>query len=128
MSRLRSLAGLTVAATLLLGVSPAAAQQDDLDCESFLLQAEAQAWLEADRSDPDGLDADLDGLACGEFSYETVSSELAAAGGAVAETQLVGTQTPAGVDTGGGLQLTLGALAVGLAGLGAELTRRRRVA
>ena len=36
----------------------------DLDCSSFADQAAAQAALDADPSDPHGLDADRDGIAC----------------------------------------------------------------
>lgn len=40
---------------------------DDQDCKDFATQADAQAHLDADKSDPDGLDADGDGVACEEF-------------------------------------------------------------
>ena len=36
----------------------------DLDCADFTTQAEAQAVLDADPSDPNGLDADDEGIAC----------------------------------------------------------------
>jgi hypothetical protein len=36
----------------------------DRDCADFATQAEAQAVLDADRSDPNGLDDDNDGIAC----------------------------------------------------------------
>jgi hypothetical protein len=36
----------------------------DLDCKDFSTQEEAQAVLDADSSDPNGLDADNDGVAC----------------------------------------------------------------
>ena len=38
----------------------------DLDCADFATQEEAQAVLERDPSDPNGLDADNDGIACEE--------------------------------------------------------------
>ncbi len=38
-----------------------------LDCADFATQQEAQAEFEADRSDPNGLDADSDGIACEAF-------------------------------------------------------------
>lgn len=44
----------------------AAQAQADLDCADFATQAEAQAEFDADTSDPNGLDADSDGLACEE--------------------------------------------------------------
>lgn len=49
------------------GMKPAAAQESgDLDCADFATQAEAQAEFDADPSDPNGLDADSDGIACEE--------------------------------------------------------------
>jgi hypothetical protein len=41
----------------------------DLDCEDFATQQEAQAVFNQDTSDPNGLDADNDGLACEDFDY-----------------------------------------------------------
>ena len=38
--------------------------QPDLTCSDFASQDEAQAILDADPSDPHGLDTDLDGIAC----------------------------------------------------------------
>ncbi len=52
----------------LFAVSPALAQ-DDQNCADFTSQAEAQAHLEADPSDPDNLDADNDGVACEDYPY-----------------------------------------------------------
>lgn len=40
------------------------AQEGDLDCSDFGSQEEAQAELDRDTSDPNGLDADGDGIAC----------------------------------------------------------------
>lgn len=37
---------------------------NDLNCSDFNTQQEAQAHLDADPSDPDGLDRDKDGIAC----------------------------------------------------------------
>jgi hypothetical protein len=55
---------------LALTAAPAAvAQVNDQNCDDFASQAEAQAHLEADPSDPDNLDADDDGLACESFDY-----------------------------------------------------------
>ena len=47
----------------LVAVIPALAQED-LNCENFASQAKSQAALDADPSDPNGLDEDGDGLAC----------------------------------------------------------------
>ncbi len=44
-----------------------APQDDDLDCEEFASQGEAQAVLDADTDDPNDLDADGDGIACNEL-------------------------------------------------------------
>lgn len=61
---------------------------DDRDCADFASQAEAQAALEADLSDPDHLDADVDGIAC--------EDRFGNAG------QQVQVHPSGGVDTGGG--------------------------
>ncbi len=50
-----------LAATVPLA-APAHAQ--DRDCGDFVFQEDAQAVLNADPSDPNGLDADHDGIAC----------------------------------------------------------------
>jgi hypothetical protein len=43
---------------------PATPTTSDLDCADFATQEEAQAVYNADTSDPNGLDADDDGIAC----------------------------------------------------------------
>lgn len=48
---------------------PADGGETELDCASFDSQAEAQANLEANPSDPNNLDADDDGEACEVFDY-----------------------------------------------------------
>ena len=63
--------------------SPAWAQDDDLNCDDFSSQAEAQRELEKDRSDPNNLDADDDGQACEDFDY----GGSGAGGGNAAEAQ-----------------------------------------
>src|SRR5215204_307642 len=40
------------------------AQADDLDCEDFETQEEAQAVLDEDAADPNNLDPNRDGIAC----------------------------------------------------------------
>ena len=40
------------------------AQTDDLDCEDFATQEEAQAVLDEDPADPNNLDPNKDGIAC----------------------------------------------------------------
>ncbi len=52
-------------------VQPTTPTQGDLDCADFASQAEAQATFNADPSDPNGLDADNDGIACEENTPTT---------------------------------------------------------
>jgi hypothetical protein len=49
--------------------TPAFAQTDQYDCESFGSQQSAQAELERDLNDPSNLDPDVDGIACEEYDY-----------------------------------------------------------
>jgi len=56
------LAALTIA--VFGGGAGAAAQSGDLNCSDFATQADAQAELSRDPSDPNGLDRDNDGIAC----------------------------------------------------------------
>ncbi|MGH3980556.1 MAG: excalibur calcium-binding domain-containing protein [Pseudonocardiaceae bacterium] len=53
-----------VAAALFIGMSGTALAAQDLDCGDFATQQEAQAVLDSDLSDPNGLDGDGDGIAC----------------------------------------------------------------
>lgn len=59
---------LTLAAFLsilfMFGTTQSVFAADTLNCDDFDTQPEAQAHLEADPSDPDGLDRDNDGIAC----------------------------------------------------------------
>jgi hypothetical protein len=50
---------------------PAAAQANRYDCASFGSQESAQAELERDPSDPNGLDPDGNGRACDSYNYNT---------------------------------------------------------
>ena len=43
---------------------PSAQAQNTLNCPNFQFQEDAQAVLDADPSDPNGLDRDKDGVAC----------------------------------------------------------------
>lgn len=73
MRRLLFLAALCAVAMLALAPMALAQQEadEDLNCEDFSSREEAQATLDADPSDPNGLDADGNGLACDEvFSIE----------------------------------------------------------
>lgn len=49
--------------------TPAFAQTDLYDCQSFGSQESAQAELERNPSDPYGLDPDKDGQACEDYNY-----------------------------------------------------------
>jgi hypothetical protein len=49
--------------------TPAFAQTDQYDCESFGSQESAQAELERNPDDPSNLDPDLDGQACEDYDY-----------------------------------------------------------
>ncbi len=53
---------------------PAAAQSSQRDCSSFDSQQSAQAALERDPSDPNGLDADGNGRACDDDYDNTTTS------------------------------------------------------
>jgi hypothetical protein len=81
----RTMLLLAAAIVLVLAAAPAAfAQANDQNCEDFPSRAEAQAHLDAEPSDPDGLDAlpgaadgnddadaggHGDGVACETFDY-----------------------------------------------------------
>ena len=74
---------------VMLVAAPAAlAQSGDLDCADFDSQAEAQAELGSDPSDPNGLDAEDDGVACETYPYPEGSPRD--------ETPVRPTQSPAG--------------------------------
>lgn len=53
-----------VAITFTFAAAGSAGAQGNLDCRDFNSRAEAQANLDADPSDPNGLDRDGDGIAC----------------------------------------------------------------
>lgn len=64
------------ALTLLVG-APGAGAQDALNCSDFATQPDAQAELNADPSDPNGLDGDNDGVACEDLPGMTDDSGVA---------------------------------------------------
>ena len=64
-------APLVVLPLLLVFVSVARAQENNLNCADFGSQAEAQAELDRNPSDPNNLDADNDGQACEDFDYSS---------------------------------------------------------
>jgi hypothetical protein len=53
-----------IAAFVAVGFAAPLAAQGNLDCEDFQTQPAAQAELNTDRSDPNNLDRDNDGVAC----------------------------------------------------------------
>ena len=61
------LAAMAFSARMAWEFVPSAFAQEDLDCADFATQEEAQAVLDVDPSDPNGLDADSDGIACEEL-------------------------------------------------------------
>jgi hypothetical protein len=98
-------------AMVLLAASPALAQSEvnDLQCVDFAnsaTQGTAQATYDADPSDPNGLDADGDGIACeftesaGEISYEDGSMIFVTTAGIPAPDGDTGVQGPACAELG----------------------------
>ena len=61
---MKKLLFLAVLGMLIMLVSAPALAQDDLNCDDFATQEEAQGVYNDDTSDPNGLDGDNDGLAC----------------------------------------------------------------
>lgn len=114
-----------------LGVAGGSAvSAQNLNCDDFATQADAQANLVENPSDPNGLDRDQDGSACDDFDYpggggttsvdtdDTSASDAGASDTTLPDTG-VGTGTPSG-----GLGLTLSL--VGLAFLSGVLALRRQ--
>ncbi len=110
-------------------VQPTTPMQGDLDCADFASQAEAQAVLDADPTDPNGLDADNDGIACETLAGGgTMEDGTVMGGGTTTATQQPATQTTTtALPATGGLPLVplagVSLLVLGVAGLAV----RRRV-
>lgn len=122
--RLLALAALTAA--LVFAWVPAAGAQTDLNCDDFEFQEDAQAVLDQDPSDPNGLDSDNDGIAC-----EDLPSGSGGGGTGGGDTDEGGAPV-GGVDTGAGGAAPAGGgtnwpliAAVGVVGLGAVVLYRR---
>lgn len=81
MRRLLYLAALSMLVVAL--TANVAFAQDDLDCDDFDSQAEAQQTLRADPSDPNGLDAENDGVACETTPYDNPARDEVPVQGAV---------------------------------------------
>jgi hypothetical protein len=130
--RLRSTAaaGVLLTAAVSLGFS-GTAHAADLDCANFATQAEAQAVLVADPSDPNRLDANHNGVACEEYIYGASSATSTTAPAATTSGQ-VSTRPAGAVAAGDGssaadssvLPYVLGGLAFAGAG-GAAVAARR---
>lgn len=59
----------SLVAALVAGALVSSGVQRNLDCGDFRSRAEAQASLDANPSDPDGLDRNNDGVACEDHDY-----------------------------------------------------------
>ena len=100
-----------------LAEAPVGAQEDVGNCGAYATQEEAQAVLDADPSDPEGLDPDGNGVACeglpsaaaGEVTADEAASdggdaagEMAGTGTSGADTTADGAAAPAEVAADGG--------------------------
>ena len=92
-------------AAVVLVTAPAGGQAEAMSCPDFTSQAEAQAFFDADPEDPNGLDADGDGIACEETFGDPAPTTSQATVATTQDIAVLDAQTPSGgVDTGfGGL-------------------------
>ncbi len=116
----RILLGGALAMLVMLILAPAAMGQQDLDCADFATQEEAQAVYNQDPSDPHGLDADNDGIACETLQSGVVAEDqtqapvaeqqasVAEQQASVAEQQVPATGGPALLAIAGGVLLLTG--------------------
>lgn len=72
-----ALCAVILAMAFSIGAFGSAGAQGDLDCGNFRSQAEAQANLNANPNDPNGLDGNNDGVACENFDYSGGSAPVA---------------------------------------------------
>lgn len=132
--RMRSTAAATVLCGALLSVGFAGtANAADLDCSDFSTQAEAQAVLDADLSDPNNLDSDDDQEACeslpGAGGSQAVSEDNTVLGGgqvAARPQGAVAAGDGSAAEAGSSLPYVLGGLAFAGAGGAAVAARRSR--
>ncbi len=84
--------------------SSAPPSSEDLDCSDFGSQAEAQAALDVDPSDPNGLDAEGDGQACEASSFDGGSTASSSASASASASPIAPSPAPGGggVPSGGG--------------------------
>lgn len=129
--RTRSLTLAVLAAAAMSVGFAGTASAADLNCDDFASQADAQANLVANPTDPNRLDADDDGLACENYAY-AAGSPTSNEGQAVVVAQ-VPNRPAGGVAAGDGssdsasaLPYLLGGLAVVGAGGAAVASRRTR--
>jgi hypothetical protein len=76
------------------GLLRLAQQTDDLDCEDFETQEEAQAVLDEDSADPNNLDPNRDGIACALLPSEEDQAAAAADDAAAGQDADTSNQTP----------------------------------
>ena len=108
----KSLAVLALAAGMTVTTAgPAGAVERD--CADFASQADAQAALENDPTDPEMLDADHDGIACEDHAYTPTAGTTGTSAGGQVTTPPVG-----GVATGDGSTADTDVLPFVVAGLG----------
>ena len=122
-------AGVLLTAALSFGFSGTAGAAD-LNCSDFVTQSDAQAVYDATPGDPNGLDADADGVACETLPSTDGSAAVTEDGTAFAGQAPA---TPAGgvaagdgsaAEDGSALPYVLGGLALAGAG-GAAVAARR---
>ncbi|WP_328605661.1 excalibur calcium-binding domain-containing protein [Amycolatopsis sp. NBC_00345] len=68
------MAAVVAGLTLIAPVQVAFAQVGDKNCSDFDYQEDAQAVLDQDKSDPNGLDSDHDGVACESLPHRPAQS------------------------------------------------------
>jgi hypothetical protein len=95
------------------------------DCADFASQADAQAALEADPTDPEMLDADHDGLACEDHAYTPTGGTGGSSGEQIPTAPVGGVATGDGSTAGTDvLPFVVGGLGLAAAG-GAAFAARR---
>jgi LPXTG-motif cell wall-anchored protein len=107
-SRMRASLALLSLLAIGLFAMPSGAAAQDLDCADFSTQAEAQAELNSDPSDPNGLDADNDGQACEDGGAATSAADTSGS----STTQLASTGSDIWILGGAGLLALAGAFAL----------------
>ncbi len=107
--------------------TPAVFAQQDLDCADFATQQAAQAVYNQDRSDPNGLDRDDDGIACETLPNGAPEDQTDVGGGNAGSGTPTNPTLPAtgAADTALGLGLATGVALIG-AGVAARTAVRRR--